>query len=66
MVGTPHGDLRLSQNSAGAAMAMAVLQLAFEEQQARAWAVTGAVTLRGEIMAVGGVRRKVRAHRAMR
>ena len=66
MAGAPRADLRLSEGSAGAAIAMTMLQLAFEGQRARAWAVTGAVTLRGEIMGVEGVRRKVRASGAMR
>jgi predicted ATP-dependent protease len=51
--------LELQQGSSGAAVLLAVVAAASEEESRHGWAITGAVTLGGEIEAVLGVREKV-------
>lgn len=60
--GAPHGFTQLYHASGGAAVVMAAL-LSACNRPSRRWVVTGAVTLRGEVRGVGGVREKVRSRR---
>lgn len=51
--------LRLSMGSSGAAVALAIIAEATDEPHRHEWAVTGSVTLAGDVIAVLGVREKV-------